>query len=413
MRTNIFLVLLAACALQAAYAQEFGIVPNDGNGNYYPSVSADGNEIAYLTDESGGGSVIKVYNVSLGTTSTVSTGIPYCGRPRLSRDGHYVTYFGTAFYGSGDSTYWLVVYPVVAVENSDGTWNSPVSAIAQDTSMNTYSTLIWDTGTPEYGAQAPGISNGTIGENDWTVSFGDLIGRSNGNEWVCTSSAPNSSESEQYYTYAQLGNQVPTDIDADADTITYAYEGQIYVSGSQDTSFNADCHWPSIDAEGDLVAFDSAATGQGGVLSGSNVYILTVSGPSWLCPYYLQTGASSTGGADHPFISSDGDTVAFNLNSSHLVWDHSYTYTFPAGRGELPFFAAQCGVASSSKTTILSVNYNTSAPYAVQTASDACAFDLSYSTSGVLAGAFDTTSTSVAPHNWGSFGTGSNVLLGY
>jgi len=222
---------------------------------------------------------------------------------------------------------------------------------------------------------------------------------------VCTSSAPLSDPSHPYSTPDEA--LVPTDIDADGDTIAYIYTGQIFVAGTQETVFNSACEWPSIDSAGAYVAFDSAATGQGGVLSGTNVFVLTVSSDSIVCPYQLQSGASANGSATHPFISSNGNTVAFNLSSTRLVWDHSYTYSF--GKGAL-VFAAQCGAASGSNTTLLSVKYTGSAPYAAQGANDACAYNLG---TGNLSGAFDSSSTNIAPINHGTLGSGINVFWGY
>ncbi|HVT11247.1 MAG TPA: hypothetical protein VHE55_03195 [Fimbriimonadaceae bacterium] len=119
--------LLATIGLQNAFGQDFGVVPNDGHGNVYPSVCADGTKIAYLTETSGGTSTVKVYDTTTSTQYTVSTGVPYCSRPRIARDGNHITYFGTYYYGrSGiSSIYWMVVVPIVVTRSSGGGWGSP------------------------------------------------------------------------------------------------------------------------------------------------------------------------------------------------------------------------------------------------------------------------------------------------
>ncbi len=399
LKTKVWAAFLGCCLFAmpgyASATPAYGVVPNGSGGIAYPSVSADGSKIAFLSNMTSGGSIVKVYDRATGTTTTCSTGIPYCSRPRISRDGTLVAYFGTPLYASSSS---MLVTPIVA-STSSGSWSSALNPVLSN------STTLWDTSGPQYGLQ-PGISNGG---GSWTVSFGDLVARSappdgEADEWVCTSSSANqSSPGHPYYTPGEGVGSVLTDISASGSTIAYRFHGEIYVNGSAKTSTGGLCNFPSIDAAGAKVAYDCSASG--GVLSSSNVYVLTVSTSTSVCPYAL-TGTNTSGGATHPYISSDGQTVAFNCSSSHLTWNSSYTYSFPSGS-----FAAQCGTSASGATTVLSADYSGSAPFAVKNAADACAYNLSSSTTGI-AGAFDTGSTALAPISWGSYGTGTNILIG-
>jgi hypothetical protein len=391
------LALLAIClfgpAVPAA-ANQFGIVPNNGSGNYCPSVSADGNKIAFLTDvTSGNTATVKVYDRSAGTTTTCSLHVTYVGRPRISRDGSFVTYFGTPDYYSSGS---LMSVPIVA-NTSSGSW---VAALAR-TGTNT--TTTWATWlSPIVAGQAPGIK---VSSGAWTVSFGDLVDRvaePDGEDyvtkyWVCTSNTQDGNAAHVYYT---PNESCRTDI-SDNGVITYAYQGEIYANGSVLTSTGGTCMWPSINSAGTKIAYETTASG--GTLSGSNVKIVTISTATSITPYSVASGQSNVGSATHPFISSDGGTVAFNCSSTHL--NFAYSYSFSGS----PTYACQTATSSGGNATALSADYSSyPGTCAVKPASNACAFNLSAN----LAGCFDTSDTSL-PYSWGSYGTGSNILKGY
>jgi len=185
MKVSLFLSCLLALGLTSAFGQNFGVVPNDGTGNSYPAVSANGQLIAYFPDMSSGGSKVMVYNTSTGVSACCSTGIPYCSRPRVSRDGTYVTYFGTAFYGDSNPNDWMIVCPVVYTISA-GSWVSAIRLVNTNI-PEPNSTMLWSTTNPQYAIQAPGVTNYLNNPSGpyWTVSFGDLTARTPPPEGAC------------------------------------------------------------------------------------------------------------------------------------------------------------------------------------------------------------------------------------
>lgn len=406
----------------AAFASTVNYVPTpDGSPAYYPSISKQLYDsttgryyylIAYLTDEVSGGSTVKVYNTETGTTTVCSQGCPYCSRPRISRDGSHVAYYGTANYQNG---YSMIVYPVIA-PTSGGAGTPALDP--NNTTAAEVSTTLWDPNEHPYGEQAPGISDGA----NPCVTFGDLEGRAappegQAPEWAWKSFAMGVGLTAIGSTPGRGG--VPTDCDSGGVNTTYAYLGQVYVNGSQVTSDNsATCNDPSICSvyvNGVLttlvVAFDSSGTNMGGALAGENVFVLNLITDTLLCPYSV-VGSTNQGWAAQPFLSADGTALAFNTTSSMLNWKLAYKFPPlpPHMNGALRRFnmphlgigplsgvnywtgpcAAECAVTGGG-TWVLS--FNAASPLTPEVANDACVSTGSGSLPWV--GAFDAGSANI------------------
>ncbi len=420
-------------------AQTFGAAPNAGSGSYAPSISADGTRVAYLYGSSSGSIVVRLYDRTTNTSVTCSSGVTYVGRPKISRDGNFVTFFGTPDYATNGSQ--IVVPLVFTATTSGGAISGSCAAAFAATATN--STTIWDPSSQPLLGACPGIANGSGGS--WKISFADLVARAAppdgyATEYVCTAT-PGSGPVHTISTPGGAAQE--TDISSDGGTIAYLYRGEVDVNGTARTSTGAKCQWPSISGDGTTIAYESDASG--GVLSGSNVLVEGAVSGSPLSPYAIATGASdNSGSATHPYLSSDGKSVAFECTSTKLAFRSTYDFG-NGGAGGSPDvarpksgkkvaarpltgpgvvaigpYAAQCGSSSSGitsggQTTILSASYGSLVTngYPVQVAGNACAFNLASSLSTTFAGAFDSASGSFGSLGFGSYGTGTNVFVVY
>ena len=373
---------------QFNWANELGISPVVPQ--YYPSTCDSGGACAFLVKHSDGSSAVYLSGCNIGHVCVpCSSGIQYCSRPRISRDGHWVTYFGVPQNAQPPNI-------VLAIVCSTASGSTPIV-------VPNYSTTLWDPqhAESEFALQPPGIVDDSSGQH-WTISYGELAAPLSGggcsNPYIWTAAGTASGATSVSPTYPCQSLLDPTDMSNIGGSQGIVYvdgpAAQLFYNGYQITNANAACLWPSV--SGEMVAFESSATNLGGPLQGSNVYVGDLTLHTFFSPYSLDASNNNAGSATHPFIS--GETCVFNTTSTHLVFDQSYAFS---GAGSYAVQAQSNSwpwVSSSTRPTmILSCDYSNMASPVAYPAANACTDYPFAGTIGLLNGAFESTAPPIAP----------------
>jgi len=288
-----------------------GSIDTDG-----ASVSADGTRVAWREFGSGGTSSIKVrYG---GTTYTVSGSLDNVGRPRISRDGLYVAFYGATGSGSSRFPYGVKI------------GNSPVQlgvfhggdtppAVSDDLGNGTARYCFYDTynvpsriplGPPEYTSlvvEDAGTSSGSKTPITWYSNH--LIA---GTEPAITTDGETvfftSSDEIRVSEYASLTG--------------WTVSSDIVSSGSSGPS-NGDSRDASCSADGRYVAFASQGSNLDSGDAGGNfdVFVRDRTAATLTRAYTGSGGSTGIGGwdAEGIEISSDGSYVAFFSGSTDIL----------------------------------------------------------------------------------------------
>jgi len=336
---------------------------SDANYIYFPSVSDDGNHVAYLGGslsrsdlESGSldtllGSTLSVYLLdrSGGDPGTVAkiSGDLICGPPRISRDGGAVAFFavdpGTEERNKGPL---VLAYCYVVGDGSLHVIPAEDSILFQ---------AGW-AGPDGIGRRAPpGLSNG----------------QSNGSYWVLYQGLTTLNKGQDFYNPLVKWNPAPgiyaeapttidlgyesndPDLDAAPDYATYVKlkttttPGEVHgidwatfsddrlisysTSGSSNDS-NGDCERPSIDAAGDTVVYESTSTDLVSGISAFNaqdIYCATVSGSTWtnaIAYNYDSSGGDGASVSRFAHVSGNGAYISFESDAQNLATVGTYVY---------------------------------------------------------------------------------------
>ena len=330
--------------------------PASGVADYGASISADGTKIAYL-EVSSSGKVVKLYNTSTGSATTISGSLVKCTRPRISRDGGAVTFFGE--YGSPTPTLRAYIWTSSSLSLAAG----PISTEVDD-------------GT-RYLMTPPGISNST--SSGYFVAYTEMdamASNPDGPAQVFRVLVANTST----YTFVSDTSNTATvpDLNGDGTSVVYSENSQVYLAtntgswnagtviskSTSGTTGNGVSTDPSIDSAGDLVAYDSSSTN---LVSNDNngkkdIYLRDVTGGTTREAYYdSDDGSENAGDSTMPILSSNGSWVAFQSNSKTLLSGIYYTDGMIGRNGP---FAMVASTSATSPTLEMASNKQSNTAYA-------------------------------------------------
>lgn len=384
---NVFVRDRAKGTTQLVSVAPANAAPSAGSDSNQPSISADGNSVAFastannlVASDNNGAKDIFVRNLTGGTTTRVSvggvSGTPSSAewtwesdKPSISGDGRYVAFRRQA--DTSDPLNPLYIWEIWVRDTTAGTSRrlsnnaiSPTGLVLADSDNPAISQngayVAFDSGSPDLtGAQGNGMH--AVIRMSTSGGTGTLVSQStSANEGNGASSAPAISSDGRYVAFQSDATNLDTDSNGHTDifvrdcTLNTTAVQSVSTAGAQG---NGDSITPAISSDGQLVAFESAATNL--VSSDSNSYddvfarLIDTSKPVTTAQYAPSANAAGWWNAHVTVTLNATDSGSGVASTSYNVGGGSVSYAGPfaintEGTTNLTYFSTD--LAGNSET---------------------------------------------------------------